>query len=342
MHCGFFFWPYTPEYTKRMVRLGEDLGFDLVGIADTPGNAMDLWVAMTLAAGASQRVRLASCVTNLLTRHPAITAGAAASVDAVAGGRTILGVGAGHSGVANVGGTPAGLRALRDGIAELRGLLAGSEWVSPAAAAQVGAPSGVASQQPGGVRRRVPVYAAASGPGALRAAGAVADGVFINYGLQREHVARAAALVNEGAAEARRDAREVDAWWVACLDCGRRRETTHEKLGNILGFVAAYILGRDPEGRGVPPELVPAVRELRQTYTTRQREMDPGLIRRLGLFDYLRGRLAVAGTPEDCLEQARAAVAAGAEQLMFTVSLAADPESTVELFGREVLPALRT
>ena len=327
---GFFFWPYTPEYTVRMVRLGEELGFDLVGLADTPGNAMDLWVAMTLAAGASGRVRLASCVTNLTTRHPAITAGAAASVDAVAGGRTILGVGAGHSGVANVGGAPVSPGELRDGIARLRALLAAER------ASRAGA-----SFELCGIRRLVPVYAAASGPGALRASGAVADGVFVNYGLQQEHVSRAAALVGEGAAATGRATGGIDTWWVACLDCDRRRETAHEKLGNILGFVAAYILGRDPEGRGVPPDLVPAVRELRATYTTRQREMDASLIMRLGLFDYLRGRLAVAGTPEDCVEQARAAVAAGAEQLMFTVSLAADPERTVELFGREVLPALR-
>src|SRR5262245_848452 len=313
-----------------MVRLGEDLGFDLVGVADTPGNAMDLWVAMTLAAGASQRVRLASCVTNLLTRHPAITASAAASVDVAAGGRTILGVGAGHSGVANVGGAPARASAFGDGLAYLRTLLAGKP------ASWAGTSSHLAW-----VRRPVPVYAAASGPRALRAAGAAADGVFINYGLQREHVGRAAALVGEGATAAGRDQSDVDAWWVACLDCGPRRETAFEKLGNILGFVAAYVLGADPEARGVPPSLVSAVRELRATYTTRQRDMDPALIKRLGLFDYLRTRLAVAGTPADCLEQARAAVAAGAEQLMFTVSLAADPEGTVELFGREVLSALR-
>ena len=37
--------------------------------------------------------RLATCVTNLVTRHPSITASAAASVDAAAGGRTILGIG---------------------------------------------------------------------------------------------------------------------------------------------------------------------------------------------------------------------------------------------------------
>jgi alkanesulfonate monooxygenase SsuD/methylene tetrahydromethanopterin reductase-like flavin-dependent oxidoreductase (luciferase family) len=70
--------------------------------------------------------------------------------------------------------------------------------------------------------------------------------------------------------------------------------------------------------------------------------MDPELTRRLGLFDYLRRRLAIAGTPEDCVAQVRAAVAAGATQLMFTVSLASDPVRTVELFGRDVLSAVRS
>ena len=115
MRFGFFFWPYTPEYTTRLARLGEELGFDMVGIADTPGNAMDPWVAMTLAAFATSRVRLATCVTNLVTRHPSITASAAASVDVAAHGRIVLGIGAGHSGVANVGGAPTGAEALREG-----------------------------------------------------------------------------------------------------------------------------------------------------------------------------------------------------------------------------------
>jgi 5,10-methylenetetrahydromethanopterin reductase len=190
-------------------------------------------------------------------------------------------------------------------------------------------------------RRRVPVYAAASGPGALLTAGAVADGAFVNYGLQAEHVAHAVARLGQGAAETGRSAADVDTWWIACLDCATTREAAHAKLGNILGFVAAYILGAAPAARGVPSNLVPAVHELRATYTTRRAEMDAGLVHRLGLFDYLRRRLAIAGTPDDCLEQARAALAAGATRLMFTVSLAADPVRTVELFGAEVLPALR-
>ena len=81
---------------------------------------------MTLAAAATSRVALATCVTNLVTRHPSITASAAASVDAAAGGRTILGVGAGHSGVANVGGAPSRAADLREGLTFLKAALSGA------------------------------------------------------------------------------------------------------------------------------------------------------------------------------------------------------------------------
>jgi len=318
---GFFFWPYTPQHTARMATLGEELGYDLVGIADTPGNAMDVWVALAQAAVCTTRVPLAACVTNLVTRHPAVTAGAAASVDALSGGRLILGVGTGHSGVANVGAAASRPDDFRRGLLRLREL---------AAAADLGHPG-----------RRVPVYAAASGPGALRAAGAVADGVFVNYGLGAAHVARARGLIAEGAREAGRAPEDVDVWWIACLDVDEDREVALAKLGNILGFVGAYVVGPAPERRDVPPALVEGMRELRRTYTTRRQQMDAALTRRLGVFDYLRERLAVAGTPEDCAAQVGAALAAGAHSLMFTVSLAADPVRTAELFGREVLGRLK-
>jgi len=296
-----------------MAVLGEDLGWDLVGIADTPGNAMDVWVALAQVAGATRRVPLAACVTNLVTRHPSVTAGAAASVDALAGGRLILGLGTGHSGVVNVGAAASSPGEFRRGLADVRARLTASAQGRP-----------------------VPVYAAASGPAALETAGAVADGVFVNYGLGPEHVARARGLIAEGARQAGRAPEDVDVWWIACLDVSETREVALEKLGNILGFVGAYVAGPAPERRDVPPALVEPMRELRRSYTTKRAEMDPALTRRLGVFDYLRGRLAIAGTPEDCVAQVRAAHAAGARQLMFTVSLASDPVRTVELFGREV------
>ena len=229
----------------------------------------------------------------------------------------------------NVGASASASTGFRERLRFTRALLAGER----------ASLDGTATQLPA-LARRVPVYAAASGPNALRTAGAVADGAFVNYGLQAEHVARARALIADGAAETGRGPDEVDLWWIAGLDVSERREAALDKLGNILGFVAAYVLGPAPAARGVPAELIPAIREMRAAYTTRRAEMDPALVKRLGLFDYLRRRLAVAGTPDDCVLQVRAALAAGATRLMFSVSLAADPVRTVELFGKHVLPAV--
>ena len=48
-----------------MADAADRFGYDMVGIADTPGNAMDPWVATTLLAAATKRARVAVCVTNL-------------------------------------------------------------------------------------------------------------------------------------------------------------------------------------------------------------------------------------------------------------------------------------
>src|SRR5205814_2503133 len=185
---GFFFWPYDVAYTKRMASLGETLGFDLVGVADTPGNAMDLWIALGVAAAHTERVTLAACVTNFVSRHPVVTASAAASLDAVSNGRFVLGVGTGHSAVVSAGARPSGPAAFKERLAFTRTLLAGDRATLEGVTAALPRP-----------HRPVPVYAAGSGPGALAVAGAVADGVFINYGLQTEHVDCARRRVADGA-----------------------------------------------------------------------------------------------------------------------------------------------
>ena len=65
MEIGFFFWPYSVEMVRGMGDAAERYGYDMIGIADTPGNAMDPWVAVALAAERVRRARIALCVTNL-------------------------------------------------------------------------------------------------------------------------------------------------------------------------------------------------------------------------------------------------------------------------------------
>jgi alkanesulfonate monooxygenase SsuD/methylene tetrahydromethanopterin reductase-like flavin-dependent oxidoreductase (luciferase family) len=126
MQVGFFFWPFSPELVTRMTEAAEHYGYDMIGIADTPGNAMDPWVAMALAARTVRGPRIALCVGNLTTRHPATTAAAIASIDPIAPGRAVLGIGTGHSSPRNLGIRVSSAGDLEEGLRFLRVLLTGS------------------------------------------------------------------------------------------------------------------------------------------------------------------------------------------------------------------------
>ena len=63
VEIGFFFWPYDVALVRAMAQAADRFGYDMIGIADTPGNAMDPWVAATLVAAETRRARVALSVT---------------------------------------------------------------------------------------------------------------------------------------------------------------------------------------------------------------------------------------------------------------------------------------
>ena len=332
MDVGFFFWPYDTQLIRRMAAAADRFGYDMIGIADTPGNAMDPWVAATMVAETCERARVALCVTNLVTRQPAVSAASIASLDRLAEGRCVLGIGAGHSGTRNLGMARSTLDETDRGIRHIKTLLSGEPATLDGGTAHLpwvtGAPK---------------VFLAGSGPKTLALAGAVADGAFVNYGITAETMAQSEARVRDGAAAAGRDPDEIETWQIASLDCNADGAAARNKAGAILAFMAGgYILDApDLNTRGVPEALHEPIRELRRRYSTRPGDADAALVDELGLFDYLAGRFAILGTPAQCLEQLLAAHAAGLRRVMFTVSVASDPVGTVELFGEQVLPEIR-
>lgn len=146
-----------------------------------PGIAMDPWVATTILAENVRRARVAVCVTNLVTRHPAIAAASIASVDLLAPGRAVLGIGVGHSGTRNLGTVSLPAAELAEGVAFIKELLR----------ARPASYKGGTAHLPW-VRRPSPVFLAASHPRSLEAAGARADG---GTGARRPGRRRAAAHV---------------------------------------------------------------------------------------------------------------------------------------------------
>jgi alkanesulfonate monooxygenase SsuD/methylene tetrahydromethanopterin reductase-like flavin-dependent oxidoreductase (luciferase family) len=325
---GFFFWPTSPDLVTRMGQLAEEHGYDLVGVADTPGQSMDCWVAATLLSAAAPSVPLSITVSNFVSRHWTTSAAAAASLAMTHKPGFTFGVGAGHSAVRNFGLQASATDEMDHDLRAMMRLVRGEAVANGAGSAELT-----------WARERPRVFLAASHERSLRLAGAAADGAFVNYGLRPENIAESVRHVASGAGPGGRD---TEIWQVAGMRCDEDGAIARAGIGHMLAFAAGYIVGRrDPAKRGVPKELVEPVRELVRCYSTRPSEADSDLVARLGLADYLSQRLAVCGDPDECCNQVRAAARAGAKALMFSVAGAIDPVKAIDTFGRYVLPDVR-
>ena len=129
---------------------------------------------------------------------PASAAGSIATVDEISGGRALLGYGVGDTAVRFLNRRPATVDQMEAAARMARRLLNGE-------AVEVGA------ARPASLRhaRPVPVWIAAAGPRMLRAAGRVADGVFLRVGRSRANLVNSVAQVRAGASEAGRDPGQV-------------------------------------------------------------------------------------------------------------------------------------
>ncbi|MDV7145857.1 LLM class oxidoreductase [Tropicimonas sp. TH_r6] len=96
----------VPEMVRHVerVQLAEKLGFEALWLRDVPfdvpsfgdaGQIFDPFVYLGLLAGQTERIALGVASMVLPLRHPAHVAKAAASVDALSGGRLLLGVASG-------------------------------------------------------------------------------------------------------------------------------------------------------------------------------------------------------------------------------------------------------
>src|SRR5436309_3035361 len=83
--------------TVEQIVAADETALDFVAVQDHPyqWRFFDTWTLLAYAAGRTERVRFVPDVLNLPLRPPALVAKAAASLDALTGGRVELGLGAG-------------------------------------------------------------------------------------------------------------------------------------------------------------------------------------------------------------------------------------------------------
>ena len=184
--------------TAELARAIDDRGFEALWYIDFQLGMKDVYAAMNLAALSTEHVLIGAGVTNLMTRHPTVTANATAALDELSNGRAVLGLGAGWSAVLGAGGTPSRLGALRSGIDEFRQLFSGE-------------PCDLYGNQVrlATAKRQIPVYLAVSQPAMLRLAGETCDGAVLMGAADPEFCSWQLDYIHQGLETAGRDRGEL-------------------------------------------------------------------------------------------------------------------------------------
>jgi len=192
--------------SARQAQRAEELGFDGITFVDSQNRASDCYVALTVAAHATTRLKLGTGVTNSYTRHPAVTASAIAAIQAESGGRAYLGIGRGDSALAHLGLAPHAVPKFEHYLEQLQGYLRGDdvefgetdvhvlgladtpdtsrlEWLNPSYA-------------------KVPVDVAATGPRVIAAAARHAEQVSLAVGGDPDRIKWGMDVAREARAEA--------------------------------------------------------------------------------------------------------------------------------------------
>jgi 5,10-methylenetetrahydromethanopterin reductase len=282
----------------------ESEGVDRLWLIDSPLAMKDVYAGLLVAAQRTTRMRLGTGVTNPLTRHPTATASAIAAVAEVSGGRAALGLGAGDSAVHGIGWRPARVAQVEAAVRFLRAVLRGDEGEWEGRAYRLPYASGP-----------VPVWVAASQRRMCQMAGRAADGVILMGPATVEYVSRQVSWVADGLREAGRSRTSIDIQLVATTSVGADRARALDDVRSWASTEARLIADfAEP-----PPGLeafAGEIRRARDQYDYAS-HLSTHAGHRHAVSDELVAALAVAGTPEECVERIAGLLAAGVDGCIF-------------------------
>lgn len=345
MRYSAMIWPTSLEDLGPVVRLAEvaeEHGYEIFYIGDSQMLWNDVWVALACCSTATERILLGTGVTNVVTRHPTVTANAAMTLNMVSGGRAVLGVGAGDSAVRTAGLNPAKLPQMKQAVELMGALLRGEEVEAPVSPE-------VAAKRAWGVESKirivgterwgdVPIHTAVFGPKSAAAVAEVSDGVMVDghMGGNAEGARVACAAVAEGARRAGKDPASVRV--IAALDASLEddRKTALDKVRST----AARTIARKqylPDTIGVEhADVVAAMAESYKFYehldlTARHQELIP---------DEVAMKCTLGGTPADLIVKVRELEAAGITDIALEITSQNEDSArtTLERFATEVAP----
>lgn len=201
MDFGITFPSYIRAYHDA--KMAEDCGFTHAWFYDSQMCYSDVYASMALAALHTRHIKIGPLVAILGNRIAPVTAHSIATINELAPGRTILGVGTGFTGRNVMGMPPITLKTMKEHIKVIRELLIGKEATYREGKIE----RTIKFLNPTGgyinVTDEIPIHMASNGPKALEFTGQIGDG-WVTIGLDPEHITSGIKIIQQAAKNAGR------------------------------------------------------------------------------------------------------------------------------------------
>jgi alkanesulfonate monooxygenase SsuD/methylene tetrahydromethanopterin reductase-like flavin-dependent oxidoreductase (luciferase family) len=326
--------PGAGEFQTFMdsIEAAEKAGYDRAWVFDSQMLWKDVYVYMSHALAATDRLAIGTGVTNPYTRHFTVTASAHATLNQIYPGRVMLGIGRGDSARRTIGLNPVATNKFKGIVKDIQSLMSGGEVPIVDHAGKTGDSTRIVWAE-----EDIPVMMSATGPKNLRIAGAIADIVQLQVGSHPESIAWALEHVREGATEAGRDPSEIEIGVFTSMYVSDDQEKAWEFCRFIANIAANQLedtvrFNKDIE---LPPPLQRLVDTPRAKYDYWGGHCESDAAH-MELPGEVVDDFAIAGTAERCLERIRALAEVGVNEIAPGV-LNGEIEQ-MEIVGREVIP----
>jgi 5,10-methylenetetrahydromethanopterin reductase len=291
----------------EIVTYAEAHGFDAVWQADSR-LVRDCMIPMAAFAAVTDTIKIGSGVVDCWSRNPARLAAMFSTLDDLAPGRTILGIGAWWDPLAAKVGIDRArpLTVMREIVTAVRALLHNETVTMDGVYVHL---DGVELDYVYQERRAkdVPIYIGATGMQMMELTGEIADGCVLNYLVSPDYNARALEALGNGAAKANRSVADIDRPQLVVCSVHEDRQVALD----MARMMVTQYLGQQPhimKASGVPQSLLDQVGEVLTWPATHEQVESASKF----VPDEIVQMLTASGTPDEARGKVAEYIASGA------------------------------
>jgi 5,10-methylenetetrahydromethanopterin reductase len=289
------------------------------------------FVTLTSIADHTNRLVLGNTILNPYTTNPAELAMYLASLDELTGGRAVCGISAGSLEYMSWLGIPAKkpLTRTKEAVDLIRMLLAG-EVVKYQGSEFSWSEQCYMRFKP--LRAKIPVYIGGQGDKMLAYSGAAGDGAlpllyppdFADYAVEK---------ITEGARQAGKKGEDVDIAGCVWMSIARDRDSAvTDPLKELVAYFGPLLGEKGLGSVGLSHEEFAPVQSTFRAKGVKEASklVTPKML-----------RLAVHGSPDDCLSRLEKLEKAGVDEVLIGAPLGPDPRTSIEIIGKDIIPRFR-